>query len=47
VWYDGNHNEAQFIQGWKNLLARYSTKVNLMGIDIKNEPHGMCAQQQQ
>ncbi|KAG5181695.1 glycoside hydrolase superfamily [Tribonema minus] len=40
LWYDGKHTQDQFIQGWGDLLTRFGDKANLMGIDLKNEPHG-------
>jgi len=33
-------NQEQFFQAWKIMLVEYGSYKNLIGIDIKNEPHG-------
>ena len=33
-------SKNQIFQAWKNILEEYSPYKNLIGIDIKNEPHG-------
>lgn len=33
-------NETLFLRSWDNILREYGNYKNLIGIDIKNEPHG-------
>lgn len=37
LWYDEFYTEKMALEGWKNMVARYSKHWNLFGIDIKNE----------
>lgn len=36
----GSVTEEQFLEKWKAVLWEYGAYSNLMGIDLKNEPHG-------
>ncbi len=40
LWYTGNYSEEQWIKDLVFLAERYKNVENLMGIDLKNEPHG-------
>lgn len=39
-FFPGAVTEDQFLEKWKLVLWEYGTYPNLMGIDLKNEPHG-------
>ncbi len=40
LWYTGNYSEQDWINDLKMISARYKDMPYLMGMDIKNEPHG-------
>lgn len=40
LWYDSTYSEEQVKQAWANLAQRYSSAWNIVGYDLKNEPHG-------
>jgi endoglucanase len=41
LWHDnGEYTEAEVLRLWDQLLIRFSSKWNLLALDIKNEPHG-------
>ncbi len=40
LWYTGSYSEANWISDLKLMADRYRNVGNLVGIDIKNEPHG-------
>ena len=40
LWYTGSYSEEQWISDLVFLADRYSANGHLIGIDIKNEPHG-------
>ena len=41
LWYGQNgFTEANWIGTWQTLAKRYSDKPNVIGADLKNEPHG-------
>ncbi|KAG5191657.1 glycoside hydrolase superfamily [Tribonema minus] len=42
LWWDNTHSEADLVKGWVNLLKRFGQTPNLLGIDLKNEPHGQA-----
>jgi endoglucanase len=39
LWYDGNHSEADWIDTWEMLAARYAGDTAVIGADLHNEPH--------
>ena len=40
LWYGvGGYTEADWVDTWKGLAARYANKTNVIGADLKNEPH--------
>jgi len=43
LWYDDNVSEADWIETWKMLAARYRRQANVIGADLKNEPHGRAS----
>lgn len=41
LWYGQNgFTETDWLTTWSNLAQRYQTKTNVIGADLKNEPHG-------
>lgn len=41
LWYDhAVANEEQILEAWEAMLKHVAWRWNLLGIDIKNEPHG-------
>ena len=41
LWYGvGGYSEADWVGNWKALSARYADTPNVIGADLKNEPHG-------
>ncbi len=41
LWYgQGGFTEADWISTWQSLATRYATRPNVIGADLKNEPHG-------
>jgi len=41
LWYGvGGYSEADWVNNWKALSARYANTPNVIGADLKNEPHG-------
>lgn len=40
LWYEGRYDEADWIEAWTTLAARYADQDNIIGADIHNEPHG-------
>ncbi|WP_431284388.1 Calx-beta domain-containing protein [Humitalea sp. 24SJ18S-53] len=40
LWYDGGYTEANWIDSWKMLAARYAGDSTVIGVDLQNEPHG-------
>ena len=41
LWYGvGGYSEADWVNNWKALSARYADAPNVIGADLKNEPHG-------
>lgn len=39
-FYPGEVTEEQYLETWKHVLWEYGQYPNLLGIDLKNEPHG-------
>jgi len=42
LWYDSKYTEADWINTWTMLAARYKNQANVIGADLKNEPHGVA-----
>jgi len=41
LWYGvGGYTETDWVDTWKALATRYASKTNVIGADLKNEPHG-------
>jgi endoglucanase len=40
LWYQEGYSESQWINMWTSLADRYRNQANVIGADIKNEPHG-------
>ncbi|MEB3151127.1 MAG: glycoside hydrolase family 5 protein, partial [Sphaerospermopsis sp.] len=43
VWYGDGYTEADWIDTWKTLAIRYKNQGNVIGADLKNEPHGKAS----
>lgn len=43
LWYDEEFSEADWIDMWKMLAQRYKDQPNVIGADLKNEPHGIAS----
>ena len=47
LWYGQNgFTEADWISTWESLATRYANKPNVIGADLKNEPHGSATWEQ-
>lgn len=42
LWYSSQFSEAAWIKTWTDLAKRYKTRTNVIGADLKNEPHGQA-----
>lgn len=42
LWYSNQYSEAAWIKTWTDLAQRYKSRTNVIGADIKNEPHGQA-----
>ncbi len=40
LWYGDGFTEEDWIARWQNLAERYKDQPNVIGADLKNEPHG-------
>lgn len=40
LWYGDGFTETDWIETWKMLANRYRNQLNVIGADLKNEPHG-------
>ena len=41
LWYGlGGYTEADWVAAWSKLATRYANTPNVIGADLKNEPHG-------
>ena len=41
LWYRvGGYSENDWVNAWKALSSRYAKEANVIGADLKNEPHG-------
>lgn len=43
LWYGDGFSEADWIDTWRMLAQRYKNQVNIIGADLKNEPHGKAS----
>lgn len=43
LWYDEVYSEADWIETWTDLAERYQDQPNVIGADLKNEPHGVAS----
>lgn len=43
LWYGDGFSEADWIDTWKMLAIRYQNQANVIGADLKNEPHGKAS----
>lgn len=40
LWYGDGFTEEDWIKAWTDLAKRYQSQANVIGADLKNEPHG-------
>ena len=43
LWYGDGFTEKDWIDTWKMLAKRYKNQLNVIGADLKNEPHGKAS----
>lgn len=43
LWYGDGFTEADWINTWTMLAERYKNQPNVIGADLKNEPHGQAS----
>src|SRR6476469_5455596 len=43
LWYGDGFTEADWSDTWKMLATRYKNQSNVIGADLKNEPHGRAS----
>ncbi len=43
LWYNDKFTEADWINTWTMLATRYRNQTNVIGADLKNEPHGIAS----
>ena len=43
LWYGDGFTEADWIDTWTLLAERYKDQNNILGADLKNEPHGIAS----
>ncbi|HEY9905665.1 MAG TPA: glycoside hydrolase family 5 protein, partial [Candidatus Sericytochromatia bacterium] len=43
LWYGNGFTEADWIRVWTDLAERYKNQPNVIGADLKNEPHGQAS----
>ena len=43
LWYGDGYTEADWINTWLQLAQRYKKQANVIGADLKNEPHGKAS----
>ena len=43
LWYGDGYTEADWINTWLQLAQRYKNQPNIIGADLKNEPHGKAS----
>jgi endoglucanase len=42
LWYTSEYPESVWIEDWKMLANRYKGNSTVVGMDLRNEPHGGC-----
>lgn len=42
LWYTAAYPESRWIEDWKMLARRYRGNDAVVGMDLRNEPHGAC-----
>ncbi|MEM7578641.1 MAG: cellulase family glycosylhydrolase [Cyanobacteria bacterium P01_A01_bin.80] len=43
LWYGDGYTETDWINTWLQLAQRYKNQANVIGADLKNEPHGKAS----
>jgi endoglucanase len=43
LWYGDGFTEADWLDAWRTMARRYGTAANVIGADVKNEPHGAAS----
>lgn len=43
LWYGDGFTEADWLDAWRTMAHRYGTAANVIGADVKNEPHGAAS----
>jgi len=43
LWYGDGFTESDWLDSWKMLANRYKNQPNVIGADLKNEPHGRAS----
>lgn len=43
LWYDEDYSEADWLKTWQMLAWHYQNHANVIGADLKNEPHGAAS----
>lgn len=43
LWYGDGYTEKDWIDTWTMLASRYQNQANVIGADLKNEPHGRAS----
>lgn len=43
LWYGDGFTEADWLDAWRIMARRYGTAANVIGADVKNEPHGVAS----
>jgi aryl-phospho-beta-D-glucosidase BglC (GH1 family) len=46
IWYSNAYPESAWINAWTTMATRYKNASNVIGADLKNEPHGNLGQGQ-
>jgi endoglucanase len=42
LWYTSEYPESRWIDDWRMLATRYKGNPTVVGMDLRNEPHGAC-----
>lgn len=40
LWFNSTYSEDQWVQLWRDMATRFADDPNVVGADLKNEPHG-------
>ncbi|MFM7244452.1 MAG: glycoside hydrolase family 5 protein [Planctomycetaceae bacterium] len=43
LWYGDGFTEDDWLDAWRTMARRYGTAANVIGADVKNEPHGAAS----